>query len=75
MITQCLNQKSGLVYLLWGKYAQMKGKVIDKSRAHLLEASHPSPLSADKGFFGCKAFSKCNALLIKQGMEPIDWSL
>lgn len=71
----CLNQKPGLVYLLWGKYAQEKGKVIDKLRAYILEAAHPSPFSAEKGFFGCKAFSKCNELLIKQGKEPIDWKL
>lgn len=69
------EQKQGIVFLLWGKFAQDKQVLIDGSRHHILRAAHPSPFSADKGFFGCKHFSKANGLLVKQGLEPIDWSL
>jgi len=72
---QVLNKKtSGVVFILWGKFAQKKGKHIDKKKHHILEAAHPSPLSASK-FFGCKVFSKTNALLTKLGKEPIDWNV
>lgn len=67
--------KQGVVFLLWGKFAQEKQILIDESKHHVLKAAHPSPFSADKGFFGCKHFSKTNALLMKQGQEPIDWKL
>jgi uracil-DNA glycosylase len=68
-------QKSGLVFLLWGKYAQAKEALIDKSKHFVLKAAHPSPFSADSGFFGCRHFSKTNEVLVHQGKEPIDWKL
>ncbi|KAI4875761.1 hypothetical protein NFI96_024263, partial [Prochilodus magdalenae] len=64
----------GLVFLLWGSYAQSKGVIIDRSRHHVLETSHPSPYSAHLGFFGCRHFSKTNSLLKISGKMPIDWS-
>jgi uracil-DNA glycosylase len=73
---QALNDaKRGLVFLLWGKPAQEKGSIIDPARHHVLKAAHPSPFSADRGFFGCRHFSKANAFLEKEGREPIDWRL
>ncbi|XP_041742274.1 uracil DNA glycosylase a isoform X2 [Coregonus clupeaformis] len=63
----------GLVFMLWGAYAQKKGAAIDRKRHHVLHTVHPSPLSAHRGFFGCKHFSKTNELLEKSGKEPIDW--
>ncbi|XP_042297314.1 uracil-DNA glycosylase isoform X2 [Sceloporus undulatus] len=63
----------GLVFLLWGAYAQKKGGSINRKRHHILPTAHPSPLSAHRGFFGCKHFSKANELLRKSGKEPIDW--
>ena len=69
------NEKSGLVFLLWGKYAQAKEALIDKTKHHVLKAPHPSPFSADSGFFGCKHFSKTNEILKQQGKATIDWSL
>ncbi|MDX2282664.1 MAG: uracil-DNA glycosylase [Bacteroidia bacterium] len=67
--------REGLVFLLWGKYAQDKGQIIDRNRHHVLLAAHPSPFSADKGFFGCRHFSKANELLAARGAEPVDWQL
>lgn len=69
------SQKSGLVFLLWGKYAQAKEALIDKTKHYVLKAAHPSPFSADNGFFGCRHFSKTNEILQQQGKEPIDWKL
>ncbi len=69
------SQKSGLVFLLWGKYAQAKEALIDKTKHYVLKAAHPSPFSADSGFFGCRHFSKTNEILAQQGKEPIDWKL
>ena len=66
-------QKEGVVFLLWGKYAQAKETLIDSSKHHILKAAHPSPFSAYNGFFGCKHFSKTNAILVAQGKEEIDW--
>ena len=66
---------SGVVFLLWGKFAQEKQSLIDETRHFVLKAAHPSPFSADKGFFGCRHFSRTNELLLKQGLEPIDWKL
>ncbi|CAG5134945.1 unnamed protein product [Candidula unifasciata] len=63
----------GLVFLVWGAYAQKKGACIDKKKHHILTAVHPSPLSAHRGFFGCKHFSHCNELLIADGQKPINW--
>ncbi len=68
-------QKEGLVFLLWGKFAQEKGILIDNTKHHILKAPHPSPYSASYGFFGCKHFSKANELLQQQGLTPINWSL
>jgi uracil-DNA glycosylase len=71
-----LNEKhQGLVFLLWGSHAQRKCDIINPTRHFLLKAPHPSPLSAHRGFFGCKHFSKCNDILRREGKEPIDWML
>ena len=67
------EQREGLVFMLWGSYAQKKGKVIDQSKHCILSAPHPSPLSAHRGFLGCQHFSLCNAYLKDQGEEGIDW--
>ena len=64
-----------VVFLLWGSYAQRKAEWIDVSRHTVLKAPHPSPLSADRGFFGCRHFSKTNAALQSAGLPPIDWQL
>lgn len=66
----------GLVFILWGSYAQKKGSIIDRKRPghYILNGPHPSPLSAHRGFFGCKHFSKANELLVKEGIKPINWS-
>ncbi|XP_046872813.1 uracil DNA glycosylase a [Hypomesus transpacificus] len=64
----------GLVFMLWGSYAQKKGAAIDRKRHHVLHSVHPSPLSAHRGFLGCKHFSKTNELLKKSGKQPIDWT-
>ncbi|HPW67441.1 MAG TPA: uracil-DNA glycosylase, partial [Salinivirgaceae bacterium] len=73
-IEKLSGQKSGLIFILWGAYAQAKEQIIDTSKHHILKAPHPSPLSVHRGFFGCKHFSKTNELLIKQGKTPIDWN-
>ncbi|KAK0070039.1 uracil-DNA glycosylase [Biomphalaria pfeifferi] len=65
----------GVVFMLWGAYAQKKGSRIDKKKHHILTAVHPSPLSAHKGFIGCKHFSTCNELLKKDGKIEINWTL
>ncbi len=75
VISKISDEKKGVVFLLWGKFAQEKTVLIDETKHYVLKAAHPSPFSADKGFFGCKHFSKTNELLIKQGIEPIDWKL
>ncbi|KAK9822170.1 hypothetical protein WJX81_004439 [Elliptochloris bilobata] len=67
--------RKGLVFMLWGRFAQQKAALIDTSRHHVLTAAHPSGLSARKGFFGCKHFSKANALLAKEGLPQIDWCI
>jgi uracil-DNA glycosylase len=67
------NEKSNLVFFLWGAYAQKKGESIDRSRHLVLESVHPSPLSASRGFFGNRHFSRCNDYLVTKGIEPIDW--
>ena len=66
---------SPVVFLLWGSYAQRKAEWIDARRHTVLKAPHPSPLSATRGFFGCRHFSKTNAALQSAGMAPIDWQL
>jgi uracil-DNA glycosylase len=69
------KNKSGLVFLLWGRFAQEKNTLIHDNGHLILTAAHPSPFSADKGFFRCAHFSKTNSFLIKQGLDPIDWQL
>jgi uracil-DNA glycosylase len=71
-----LNAKSEpLVFVLWGSYAQQKGKVIDRHRHLVIESPHPSPLSAHRGFFGSKPFSKINAFLAQHDLKPINWAI
>jgi uracil-DNA glycosylase len=69
------REREGLVFLLWGSYAQKKGQLIDRKKHLVLEAPHPSPLSSHRGFFGCKHFSKTNNYLQQRGKKPIDWVL
>ena len=69
------DQRDGIVFLLWGSYAQKKGAFIDQSRHLVLTSVHPSPLSAYRGFLGCKHFSATNDFLQQQGGVPIDWQL
>ena len=69
------REREGLVFLLWGSYAQAKGKVIDTRRHRVLRAPHPSPLSAHRGFLGCGHFSATNHYLAQRGQAPIDWRL
>ncbi|WP_345951437.1 uracil-DNA glycosylase [Mucilaginibacter sp. PAMB04274] len=69
------EQKEGIVFLLWGKFAQAKTELIDTERHHVLKAAHPSPYSADNGFFGCHHFSKTNGILTSDGKTPIDWQI
>lgn len=75
VIQKVVEQKSGVVFLLWGRYAQEKQILIDETKHHVLKAAHPSPLSAHNGFFGCKHFSKTNNYLTGQGQDPIDWKI
>ena len=75
VITELSKRKEGLIFLLWGKYAQNKSVLIDESRHTILRAAHPSPFSAYNGFFGCKHFSKTNAVLVQEGQLPIDWQI
>ena len=71
-----LNEhRQGLVFLLWGSPAQKKGRIIDRNKHHVLTCPHPSPLSAHRGFFGCKHFSQANQILMDQGMAPINWQV
>lgn len=75
-VVDVLNrEREGLVFLLWGAYAQAKGKVIDTRRHRVLKTTHPSPLSAHRGFLGSGHFSVTNDYLSRQGQTPIDWSL
>ena len=73
-IIEILNKRNGLVFLLWGAHAQKKGLTIDRRRHLVLEAPHPSPLSAHRGFFGCKHFSKTNKFLRERRDLEIQWS-
>jgi len=67
--------KTGLVFILWGNFAQEKIKLIDNSKHKILKAAHPSPLSAYNGFFGCKHFSATNEYLVKNNIDPINWTI
>jgi uracil-DNA glycosylase len=73
VIRKISEEKEGVVFLLWGAYAQKKGELIDRSKHLALASAHPSPFSADRGFFGCRHFSKANAYLKSKGREEIDW--
>jgi len=68
------EHKSGLIFLLWGRFAQAKEILIDGKRHHILKSAHPSPFSATK-FFGCKHFSETNRILESEGFKPIDWNI
>ena len=75
VIERLATERDGLVFMLWGSYAQAKGKVIDPRRHCVLRAPHPSPLSAHRGFFGCGHFSKANRYLAGRGQGQVDWRL
>ena len=75
-VIRALNEYgSHLVFLLWGSHAQKKAAWLDESRHLVLRAPHPSPLSAYRGFFGCRHFSQANAYLQAHGLAPIDWQI
>ncbi len=75
-VIRLVNAKADpVVFLLWGSYAQKKAAFVDTSRHLVLNAVHPSPLSAHRGFLGCRHFSRCNAFLESKGLAPIDWAL
>jgi uracil-DNA glycosylase len=69
------DKKEGVIFILWGKFAQQKETLIDTSKHFVLKAAHPSPFSATAGFFGSRPFSRTNKLLQEQGKEPINWQL
>lgn len=73
VIRALATRRKGLVYLLWGSYAQKKAAFVDREENLVLECAHPSPLSAHRGFFGCDHFKKCNEYLVEHGIEPILW--
>ncbi len=74
IIRELSFRKNGLVFILWGKYAQAKTNLIDTTKHFILQAPHPSPFSVERGFYGCKHFSKTNELLLEQGLSPINWN-
>ncbi|KAM3283624.1 uracil-DNA glycosylase, mitochondrial isoform X2 [Capsicum chacoense] len=69
------QKKEGVVFILWGNYAQAKARLVDETKHHILKSAHPSGLSANRGFFGCRHFSQTNQLLEKMGIPPIEWQL
>ena len=74
-VIHLINERSNsVVFMLWGGYAQKKAAFVDKQRHLVLKAPHPSPLSAHRGFLGCKHFSQANRWLEEKGMEPIQWN-
>ncbi len=73
VIRELSQRRTGLVFILWGSYAQRKGEVIDRTKHLVLSSVHPSPLSASRGFFGNHHFSRANAYLASQGLTPIVW--
>lgn len=75
VIRELAEQREGVVFMLWGSYAIKKGQFIDRKRHLVLTAPHPSPLSAHRGFLGCKHFSQANAFLQSRGEKPIDWTV
>ena len=75
VIGKISSVKKNIVFLLWGKFAQEKQVLIDETRHLVLKAAHPSPYSANNGFFGCRHFSKTNEYLVANGVDPVDWAL
>lgn len=75
VIKKISDEKQRVVFLLWGKYAQEKQVLIDTTKHLALKAAHPSPFSVEKGFFGCRHFSKTNEYLVQQHKDPVDWKL
>ena len=75
VIRKISDLKKNIVFLLWGKFAQEKQALIDETKHLVLKAAHPSPYSANNGFLGCRHFSKTNEYLVKNGIDPVDWSL
>ncbi|MGS4344805.1 uracil-DNA glycosylase [Myroides odoratus] len=75
VIEQVATQLDHIVFVLWGSYAQKKGKMIDRNKHFVIETAHPSPLSVYRGFYGSKPFSKINNYLVEVGREPIDWKI
>jgi uracil-DNA glycosylase len=75
VIAELSARREEIVFLLWGRYAQLKGTIVDTTRHHVLTAAHPSPYSASNGYFGCRHFSQANALLEAAGQAPVDWRL
>lgn len=75
VIRRISEKKAHVVFLLWGRFAQEKEALIDSAKHFILKAAHPSPFSADKGFFGCRHFSRTNEILVKTGSDPIDWHI
>jgi uracil-DNA glycosylase len=75
VISKLSAEKEGIIFLLWGAFAQKKADLIDSKRHYILQASHPSPFSAYRGFLGCKHFSKTNEILTINNQKPIDWNL
>jgi uracil-DNA glycosylase len=69
------DKKEGVVFILWGSFAQAKAGLIDETKHHIIRSPHPSPFSADRGFFGSKPFSKTNEILIQEGKKEIDWQI
>ncbi len=67
------SEKTDVVFLLWGSFAQQKAQLIDQSKHHILQTTHPSPFSAHRGFLGSGHFSKCNEILASKGLEPVSW--
>ncbi len=75
IITDLSKRSTPVVFILWGRNAQLKEAIIDSNKHYVLTSPHPSPFSARKGFFGSRVFSRTNAILVKEGLVPIDWSL
>ncbi|MEO6149343.1 MAG: uracil-DNA glycosylase [Mucilaginibacter sp.] len=75
VIKKLSDERNGLVFILWGSYAQSKIPLIDTAKHHILKSVHPSPLSVERGFWGSKPFSKANEILVKEGKTPIDWQI
>jgi len=75
VIKKISDEKEGVIFILWGAFAQAKSELIDSKKHHIIKSPHPSPFSAERGFFGSKPFSKTNEILIKEGKKPIDWQI